>query len=146
MRSRTGLAFAALVLGAGLALGGCGRGGPPTPPTPAATAAPARSTPVPTPVSAEARRGGELFRSYCISCHSVDGRGLKSLGIDLTASRFVAENSDPALEQFLRRGRQPEDPGNRTGRQMPGVAVLPEIGDPEVRALVAHLRGINRRG
>lgn len=96
------------------------------------------------PLSAEAERGRELFRAHCISCHSVDGRGLQSLGIDLTTSRFVAQQSDAALGEFLRRGRAPDDPGNRTGRQMPGVAVLPEIGDAEVKALVAHLRAINR--
>lgn len=95
-------------------------------------------------MSAEAERGRELFRAHCISCHSVDGRGLQSLGIDLTTSRFVAQQSDAALGEFLRRGRAPDDPGNRTGRQMPGVAVLPEIGDAEVKALVAHLRTINR--
>ncbi|QQR72208.1 MAG: cytochrome c [Holophagales bacterium] len=97
-------------------------------------------------VSAQEQRGRKLFRAYCISCHSVDGRGLQSLGIDLTTSRFVARQSDAALGAFLRRGRAPDDPDNRTGRQMPGIEVLPEIGEAEVQALVAHLRAIHRPG
>ena len=104
------------------------------------------AAPVPPPaaLTAEESRGRQVFRAYCISCHSVDGRGLAPLGVDLTTSRFVGERSDRDLAGFLLRGRSPEAPESRTGRQMPGLAGLPEVGAPEVEALVAHLRRINR--
>ncbi|MCL4839418.1 MAG: cytochrome c [Thermoanaerobaculia bacterium] len=99
---------------------------------------------VPPALTADQSHGQQVFRAHCISCHSVDGRGLAPLGVDLTASRFVAERSDPELQGFLRRGRAPGEEGNRTGRQMPGLAGLPDVGDPEIAALVSHLRRINR--
>lgn len=98
------------------------------------------------PVSPMAQRGAQVFRAYCISCHSVDGRGLSPLGVDLTTSDFVRRGNDEDLEQFLRQGRAADAHGSRTGRQMPGLAGLPDIGPSELAALVAHLREINRQG
>jgi len=108
---------------------------------PAAAPAAAALSPA---LTADQSHGQRVFRAYCMSCHSVDGRGLAPLGVDLTESRFVAERSDPELRGFLRRGRAPGEEGNRTGRQMPGLAGLPDVGDPEIAALVSHLRRINR--
>ena len=109
----------------------------------------AKATPAVAVVSSvdtgEELRGRELFGSYCTQCHSVDGRGLEALGVDLTTSRFVASRSDAELAAFLRRGRKPGDSDNRTGRQMPGVSMLPDMGEADVQALVAQVRRLNRK-
>ncbi|HSM51396.1 MAG TPA: cytochrome c [Thermoanaerobaculia bacterium] len=135
-RSLALLGTAALLAACG---GGAGEGGG----APAA-AAPAVASPAPTALTADQSHGQQVYRAYCMSCHSVDGRGLAPLGIDLTESRFVAERSDPELQGFLRRGRDPGEVGSLTGRQMPGLAGLPDVGEAEVAALVSHLRRINR--
>lgn len=92
---------------------------------------------------AAAPDGAALFDVHCIACHGPDGRGIDNLGADLVASAFVARNGEPALVEFLKAGRLPDDPASLTGRPMPGFAW---VADSELRALAAFLKSRNGKG
>ena len=86
--------------------------------------------------SASAVSDAGVFATYCAACHGAGGRGVDSLGVDLTESAFVRAADDGALLEFLRAGRGSDDPANRTGRPMPGFDWLPaETLEEVVRAV-----------
>lgn len=82
---------------------------------------------------------GGAFGQYCAACHGADAGGLPDLGVNLRTSPFVASRSDDELVAFLREGRAPGSPDNRTGRPMPGFGWL------DAEQLRAVVRGIRDR-
>ena len=94
---------------------------------------------------ASGHSGAEVFAGLCAACHGQDGRGLpppQGFAIDLTRSRFVAENPDAALAEFIRNGRAVDDPRNVTGMPMPAMRDL--ISDERIELVVRHLRRLGR--
>ncbi|HBY97482.1 MAG: cytochrome c [Ardenticatenaceae bacterium] len=106
-------------------------------PAPAATTAPATSM-------GDATKGKELFAGTCAACHGPDGKGIQGLGKDLTASDFVASQSDEQLLAFVKVGRRPTDPANTTGVDMPPKGGNPALSDEELQDIIAYIRTIHK--
>ena len=72
--------------------------------------------------------GGELYARHCAACHGLDGSG--GVGVPLALPAFLDSVSDRYLQTTIRQGRP--------GRVMPAFA---QLGDAQVGAIVAYLRG-----
>lgn len=85
-----------------------------------------------------AQAGNAKYAANCVACHGPDLKGVQGLGMDLTTSSFVAEKSVPELVAFLKVGRMPDDPANRTGQAMPGMGWLPEEDLREIATFIKN--------
>ncbi|MFQ5613464.1 MAG: c-type cytochrome [Anaerolineae bacterium] len=92
----------------------------------------------------DAAAGKDLFTSTCSACHGPDGAGIAGLGKDLTASEFVAGQSDNELVEFIKAGRDVNDPLNTTGVPMPPKGGNPALSDENLSDIVAYLRTIQK--
>lgn len=87
--------------------------------------------------------GKEVYMLRCASCHGQQGQGTKhlvpALAPALKGNPFVAQGSDAAISNVIRKGRSGQQRlYNDTFPNMPsfGVEVVPDI-----PALVAYLKG-----
>jgi mono/diheme cytochrome c family protein len=94
----------------------------------------------PATVARAAADSNPYFEQYCIGCHGPDARGIENAGVNLVDSAFIATTSDQGLVEFLKVGRLPDDPANRTGRPMPGFSWVPES---ELKSVAAFLKSIS---
>jgi hypothetical protein len=62
--------------------------------------------------------------------------------VNLRKSRFVAEQTDDRLLGFVKTGRAPKDPTNRTGMYMPPRGGNNQLDDAGILDIIAHLRNI----
>jgi mono/diheme cytochrome c family protein len=82
-------------------------------------------------------RGSRIFQRTCSSCHGVDGRGVRRMGLarpprDLTKPEFHAQASDERLRTSIRLGKG----------QMPAFGnILPP---EDIENLIAFVRTLNR--
>jgi mono/diheme cytochrome c family protein len=90
---------------------------------------------------AGASHGARLYYAYCVECHGVDGRGSWRAWLfllrpgDLTDAGRMAEHTDRYLFEIIQHGGAP------VGR--PGMPAFGfHLSDAEIRALVAHVRGL----
>jgi cytochrome c oxidase cbb3-type subunit 3 len=72
--------------------------------------------------------GEQLYARHCAACHGNLGRG--GIGLPLALSKLIRSLPDSYIEITIRRGRP--------GRVMPAFE---DLGDAQVQAIVAHLRG-----
>jgi cytochrome c oxidase cbb3-type subunit 3 len=72
--------------------------------------------------------GEQLYARHCAACHGNLGQG--GIGLPLALSKLIRSLPDSYLETTIRRGRP--------GRVMPAFE---DLGDAQVQAIVAHLRG-----
>lgn len=97
-------------------------------------------TPKPPP---GAPRAARLYYALCATCHGVDGRGSWRALLfvlrpgDLTDARRMRQHSDRYLFDLTKHGGAPV---GRPG--MPGFGF--NLGDADIEALVAHVRGLAR--
>lgn len=91
-------------------------------------------------------RGKQLFAATCVTCHGLDGKGVPSLGKDLTTSEFVAGRTDDEMVEFILVGRPSTDPLNTSGIAMPPRAGNPALTDADLGDIVAYLRSIHVGG
>src|SRR6202171_6531179 len=85
---------------------------------------------IPPPYSSETpgdpQRGGEAYRTYCSSCHGVDGRG-GSKASSIADGAYLALVSDQSLRTIVISGRPelgaPDWRGNVEGRPMSAQAI-----------------------
>jgi disulfide bond formation protein DsbB len=84
--------------------------------------------------------GSKNFLGTCATCHGKDANGLPKQGKSLLMNPFIMEKSDDELATFIKTGRQPGDPLNTTGVQMPPKGGNPALTDDDVKAIVAYLR------
>ncbi|MCC7488380.1 MAG: MFS transporter [Gammaproteobacteria bacterium] len=77
------------------------------------------------------------FAQYCSACHGAGAEGVPGLGVNLHQSAFVRGQDLDGLKRFLRAGRDPSSPENRTGRAMPAFGWLP---DATLDELARYLR------
>jgi mono/diheme cytochrome c family protein len=85
-------------------------------------------------------RGKTFYMQTCTICHGPNGQGRPHQGADLRLSKFVAGESDDALVNFLRKGRQPNDPKTVQGLVMPPLGGNPSLDDAALSDIVLFLR------
>jgi mono/diheme cytochrome c family protein len=89
------------------------------------------------PADAPARRGQEVFVTFCLACHRLDGGGAATMGPDLgrpmSPTRYLTE---PGLRALI---RDPKSVRTWPEQHMPGFdeATLPEA---DLDAVIAYLR------
>lgn len=89
------------------------------------------------------KHGKALYDMACIACHGPRGRGLTSLGLDVTTSKFVASKTDRDLAEFILAGRLPTDPTSVTKVLMPpGGALPPNATDQDRMDVVSYVRAL----
>lgn len=92
------------------------------------------------PGTPDARRGESAYLMACIACHGPAGEGIDGLGKPLADSDFIAGLTDEELLQFVIVGRPTTHPENTSGIAMPPRGGRPNLGDAEIRDIVAYLR------
>jgi disulfide bond formation protein DsbB len=96
----------------------------------------------PAAVEGDPAHGEELYMASCVACHGPDAKGMPSLGKSLhpSDSEFVKAKSNTELVEFIKVGRQPDDPLNTTGVAMPPKGGNPAISDADLYDVVAWIR------
>jgi mono/diheme cytochrome c family protein len=87
--------------------------------------------------------GRKLFATSCASCHGKDARGLPSLGVDLVDSAFRRGLDEEALLAFIQRGRDPSDPGSKTGIAMPPKGGNPALSEDDIFDIIDYLTSLD---
>ena len=88
--------------------------------------------------------GKMYYDQTCAACHGMNAKGLPKLGKDLTASKFVHENSDKELLKFIEKGRAINDPLNTTGVAMPPKGGNPALTDKQIMNIISYLRQLHK--
>lgn len=86
--------------------------------------------------------GQAKFVATCAACHGPAGEGIAGLGKDMTASEFIAGQTDQELVEFIKAGRDPSDPLNTTGVGMPAKGGNPALTDEDLFDIVAYIRSL----
>jgi mono/diheme cytochrome c family protein len=89
------------------------------------------------PAASPSLDGAALYATHCLACHGPKLQGIAELGVRLAGSDYVRRSDTAALTAFLKVGRMPGQPGNISGRVMPGFGYLPE---PELAALADFVK------
>lgn len=89
---------------------------------------------------ASADKGEQLFAGTCASCHGQDAKGLEGLGKDLTASEWVAEQTDDQLIEMINTGRPASHELNTTGVDMPPKGGNPALTDEQILDIIAYIQ------
>ncbi len=90
-------------------------------------------------------RGRDLFRRTCAACHGVRGEGIRGQGLEMRGSEFIGGLDDAGLLAFVRRGRLPKDPANKTGRMMPPKGGNSFFKDSDLLDIIAYVRVIQEQ-
>jgi disulfide bond formation protein DsbB len=96
-------------------------------------------------VQGDATKGQQTYQTACVACHGPDAKGVQNLGKSLhpSDSEFVTASSDDELVEFIKVGRQPDDPANTTGIAMPPKGGNPAISDADLYNIVAWIRTLD---
>ncbi len=86
--------------------------------------------------------GEEVFMGTCIKCHGDDATGIEGSGTNLTISQFIREKTDAELIEYVKVGREMNDPLNTTGIAMPPYGANPMLTDQDLADVVAYLRAV----
>lgn len=100
----------------------------------------------PTPPAAprgDAARGKTLYIQSCLSCHGANGQGMPMQGGDIVHSDFVLKKTDQELADFIKVGRQPDDPESTMQILMPPNGGNFQLTDKDRLDIVAYLRTLN---
>lgn len=84
--------------------------------------------------------GHLLFREACAACHGQNAEGVANLGNTLAPSEFVASLNDAELLDFIRAGRDLNNPDNSTGLVMPPSGGRPDLSDDDIFTIIEYLR------
>ena len=88
--------------------------------------------------------GEEVFMGTCIKCHGDDATGIEGSGTNLTISQFIGEKTDAELIEYIKVGREMNDPLNTTGIAMPPYGANPMLTDQDLANVVAYLRTVQQ--
>lgn len=91
----------------------------------------------------DALRGKTLYIQSCLSCHGANGQGMPMQGGDIVHSDFVMKRTDQELADFIKRGRQPDDPESTMQILMPPNGGNFQLTDKDRLDIVAYLRTLN---
>lgn len=86
--------------------------------------------------------GAKVFAETCAACHGPDGEGIENLGKPLPGSAFVASLSDAELVEFIKTGRDSNDPANTTGVNMPARGGR-KLSEQDVVDVAAYIRTLS---
>lgn len=92
----------------------------------------------------EVAGGEEVFMKTCINCHGADATGIEDLGTNLTISKFIRGKTDAELIEYIKVGREMNDPLNTTGIAMPPYGANPMLTDQNLADVVAFLRTVQQ--
>jgi mono/diheme cytochrome c family protein len=84
--------------------------------------------------------GNKLFHQVCIACHGKGGVGIQGNGKALVGNEFIKGLDDDAMLAFLMRGRNPGEPLNTTGVQMPPKGGNPALSEDDLLDIISYLR------
>jgi len=90
------------------------------------------------------QKGAELFTVTCAACHGPKGEGVQGLGKDMTTSAFIASQTDEQLLEFIKKGRDINDPANTTGVAMPPFGGNPALTDEDLFNIIAYIRTLQK--
>jgi len=94
-------------------------------------------------VQSDAFAHGKIhYMNTCTACHTPDGYGMQGLGLNIVLGAVSSSSSDDELVDFIWRGRNPGDPSNMTGRDMPSRGGNPALSRDDVRDIVVYIRGL----
>ncbi len=105
---------------------------------PAATEVPAEE---PAP-DVDLEEAASIYVTNCSACHGPEGKGVENLGKDFTTSTYLAGLTDTELFEFIKVGREVDDPLNTTGIVMPPKGGNPALSDEDLTAIIAYIRSI----
>ncbi len=88
--------------------------------------------------------GQTKYQGTCSACHGPDAKGIQGLGKDLTTSEFAKGLPDAEVILFITKGRDPSDPANTTGVQMPPRGGNPALKDQDLADIVAYVRTLEQ--
>lgn len=88
-------------------------------------------------------RGADVYRGTCAACHGGDVEGINGLGPSLIGNDFIASQTEEELADFIKIGRDKDDPENTTGVAMPAKGGNPSLSDQELRDVSAYLISLN---
>jgi len=92
----------------------------------------------------DADTGHDVFMTGCVTCHGTHGQGLPHQGAALRTSEFIATHTDKELMEFIKKGRDKNDPTNKTGNPMPPNGNIPGLNDDRRADVVAFLRQLQQ--
>ena len=98
------------------------------------------SQPAPSVSGGDPVAGKEKYIATCSACHGVAGEGVPGLGKDMTGSAFIADQTDQELVEFIKAGRDANDPLNTTGVAMPPKGGNLALTDQNLVDIVAYIR------
>ena len=84
--------------------------------------------------------GQPYYEETCAGCHGFNGEGIDALGLPLVTSPLVLYANDDDLLDFLRDGRETDDPDNVTGVAMPASGGRPDWDDFIFYDIIAYMR------
>lgn len=111
--------------------------------TPSATRA-SNSAQSPSATKGEVAKGKNKFSASCASCHGNEGKGITGLAPSLQNSAFSKSLTDEQLLAFIKKGREQNDPANKTKIAMPAKGGDPSLTDAELTDIVAYLRTLEK--
>ena len=97
------------------------------------------------PHAPDPMHGQQLFQQTCSTCHGGNAQGLPHAGANLRKSKFVAEHTNDGLLAFVKTGRTPKDPENKSGVYMPPRGGNNQLDDPGIIDIIAHLRNVQQQ-
>lgn len=105
-------------------------------------AAPAPSAPAPVAAKPDLAKGQRFYTMVCAACHGPGGEGMKGLGLPLQDSELVTRSTGKTLADFIKVGRQPNDPASRMKAAMPARGGAMFLTDVDIDSIVLHLRSL----
>ena len=88
-------------------------------------------------------RGKAVYSKTCIACHGEGGVGVENLGKNWVTSEFIANASDQELIDFIKVGRDVDDPMSAGIAPMPPYGGNPMLTDEDLANVVAYMRSLH---
>jgi len=85
--------------------------------------------------------GAALYKSKCLMCHGVEGKG-SAMGPALAGSEYVKSSSDEAISDVVLKGREGEA---KVYKEIALGMPAQKLGAEELGALVAYIRSLGAK-
>jgi mono/diheme cytochrome c family protein len=88
-------------------------------------------------------RGKAVYSKTCFACHGEGGVGVEGLGKNWITSEFIANSTDQELIDFIKVGRDTDDPMSAGIAPMPPYGGNPMLTDEDLTNVVAYMRSLH---